>query len=152
METNQQCVFHNAPEGNYTLKIEAKQGKSIKSSILEKEIIVTLKAQNIDISANLASFHRLKYGLFKQCIMCHTANLASENGHLSLDPNDAYSNLVQVDAHKTKMKRVTPNDLSNSFLLKVLTKNIAWDHQYEVLEPQQIKMIETWINEGALDN
>ncbi|QZE14058.1 hypothetical protein K4L44_16245 [Halosquirtibacter laminarini] len=149
---NQQVNLKVTPDTPLLLKVEAKQGNTVKSSIYEQSIVASEKGTNFDITASLTTFNRINSGLLRNCVMCHTANLAEQNGHLALDKDVAYDNLVNQQAHKTTMMRVTPKDLDNSYLLKVLKKEVSWNHQYEVLDPVEVEILETWIKEGALKN
>lgn len=153
LKTEQTINLRSIPNGSFSLKIVAKQGSNVKSTIFTRMVDITDKNQTVQIDANLASFSRIKTGLFRQCITCHDITIAEDNGNLALNEEVAYNNLVDMDAKNDPGKRVVPNNISESFLIKVLKKeDLPFDHQFEVLAPEQLKMIELWINEGALNN
>jgi len=152
-KVEQTINIRNIPNGTFTLKIEAKQGSNVKSTIYTQPVEITDQNQTVEIDANLASFQRINSGLFKQCANCHDINIASENGNLALNEKVAYNNLVNIDAKNAPIKRVEPYKTAESFLIKVVKKeNLPFDHQFEVLAPEQLKMLEIWIDEGALNN
>ncbi|MGD0339587.1 MAG: hypothetical protein ABSB78_12460 [Bacteroidota bacterium] len=85
------------------------------------------------------------------CTSCH-----GSYGGLSLAPGSSYTNLVNVKAQSscTSLKRVLPNDANNSVLYRKVAGSTCSSRmpQGGSLSASEITLIETWINEGALNN
>lgn len=90
----------------------------------------------------------------KRCIFCHGMGESPASG-LYLTAGDSHGNLVGVDSKKvTGMKRVSPNNASESVLYKVLTEydeNSAWhyDHTKFFYGNTASNLVKEWIEQGA---
>jgi hypothetical protein len=82
---------------------------------------------------------------------CH-----GSNGGLSLAAGSSYNNLVNAQAQSscTSLKRVLPNDASNSVLFKKISGNTCGTRMPEggTLTAGDIALIQDWINQGAKNN
>lgn len=85
------------------------------------------------------------------CITCH-----GSNGALNLAANVSFSNLVNVKAQSscTSLKRVLPNDASNSMLYRKVSGSSCGARMPlgASLSSGDIALIRDWINQGAQNN
>ena len=89
---------------------------------------------------------------------CHRSG--NSPGNLGLDSATAYGNLVGRNATQAPMKRVEANSAENSYLpykLKDTQASVGGSGAVMPkgqgaprLSPEEIALVETWINEGAL--
>ncbi len=90
--------------------------------------------------------------IFNQnCIMCHPAN-----GDMSLIQGEAYSNLVNFMSPNYNKVRVSPFYADSSVICFKLHGIEGYGLQMPLngipLEDSEIKIIEDWIGQGALNN
>jgi len=89
--------------------------------------------------------------IFEQsCISCHP-----NSGNLDLTNDNAYNQLVNVNASGYNAKRVVPGDAENSVLYKKIDDSGVYGSNMPLgssLSSTQINTIKQWINEGALNN
>ncbi|WP_156500616.1 hypothetical protein [Croceicoccus bisphenolivorans] len=91
------------------------------------------------------------------CAVCHQ-NLGPMGG-LTLEPDEAYENLVDMPSMEIEMQRVEPGDPERSYLIrkvegthagvggKGLTMPIGG-----VLAPADVQTLRRWVSEGAKNN
>jgi hypothetical protein len=95
------------------------------------------------------------------CISCHNTGLPSEG--LDLTSGNAYSNTVNIDSVQSAIKRITPGDVVNSYLMaKILGIHLMTPYNGSgvkmpengppFLTPEESNKIRDWILQGALDN
>ena len=86
-----------------------------------------------------------------QCASCH-----GSNGGLSLAAGTSYSHLVNIQAQSncTSLKRVLPNDATNSMLYKKVSGTTCGARMPPggTLNAGDIALIQDWINQGANNN
>jgi hypothetical protein len=87
---------------------------------------------------------------------CHSGSFPP--GDLNLEPGQAYGNIVNVASSEVPaLSRVLPGDASNSYLYQKITDAMGIVNQpmpfgsYPMPQPN-IDAIESWIDQGALDN
>ena len=91
------------------------------------------------------------------CVMCHLPG--AEQAELILYP-DAWSQLVGISSSQSAFARVEPGNPSKSYLYLKLTgeqdteggSGVQMPFQQSPLEPSQIEMIRSWIEQGAEKN
>jgi len=91
------------------------------------------------------------------CVMCHLPG--AEQAELILYP-DAWSQLVGISSSQSALARVEPGNPSKSYLYLKLTgaqdteggSGLQMPFQQSPLEPSQIEMIRSWIEQGAKKN
>ena len=91
------------------------------------------------------------------CVMCHLPG--ADQGGLSLYP-DAWSLLVDVPSAQSPLMQVKPGSPEDSYLYVKLIDSGAsvggsgqqMPVQQPPLDPDQIKTIRLWIEQGALNN
>jgi len=91
------------------------------------------------------------------CISCHKASLEGSFGELNLEADKSYEELVNTDAFiDATVKRVLPNNATNSVLWQKINDSGLYETNMPMgadpLTQYNQDLIETWINEGALDN
>lgn len=91
------------------------------------------------------------------CTMCHRSD--SPMAGLALTPEDAYDNLVRIQASGADMPRVAPGNPERSYLYnKVSGKNAAVNGAGIAMPPgpplssAEIDLIRRWIKQGARNN
>ena len=95
------------------------------------------------------------------CVQCHL--LESAQGGLVLESGEAWSNLVDIKSTQTAMKRVTPAQPAQSYLLHKLRgthleaggSGLSMPYASEAavgVSLETINLVERWITEGAHDN
>jgi hypothetical protein len=109
--------------------------------------------------AGLVSFANVVVPIFQtRCSPCHTTNTS---GGLSLTAANAYTNLVGPNTTcNTAVKRVTPSNTQNSMLWRKLMNTAdkcgnAMPNGTAGLattQPAEFQKIQSWIQQGALNN
>ena len=92
------------------------------------------------------------------CVGCHMTG--AEPGGLQLHPGMAYESLVKAQAQTAPMLRVTPGDAEHSYLLHKLQgthldvggNGVRMPFAMAPLSSAELKLIQTWITEGAHKN
>ncbi len=93
----------------------------------------------------------------KKCALytCHSSAFAKESADLDLTDKRSYSSLVNVKS-KTHPEylRIKPNDPENSLIIRrlVVTTIVAPPLERSSVSEYEIKIISTWIKNGALNN
>lgn len=90
--------------------------------------------------------------LTHNCLPCHP-----NSGGMSLKPGEAHSNLVNViSSNYAPRVRVVPFRADSSLICLKLHGMEGYGYQMPLngipLEDEEIKIIEDWIDQGALDN
>jgi len=116
----------------------------------------TPTAPSTDSATPLAKFGDIQAKVFSStCAVagCHSAS--SNQGNLTLESGESYSNLVNVQSVLyPQYKRVQPGDGASSLLLKILRGevNLRMPLNQPPLPDEVIDSIEAWINNGAQNN
>ena len=95
------------------------------------------------------------------CVQCHL--LESAQGGLVLENGEAWANLVNVDSSQTAMKRVSPGNPADSYLLHKLRgthiqvggsgQPMPYGSEASAgISADSVELIERWIGDGAEDN
>lgn len=149
------AVLPKVEEGSYTLMLYLVEG-SIFKSILKDLGTVNVNQDLIMESEEITflTFERVQSQVFNSCITCHGGSSGEPAANLSLLENHSYANLVNVAAkNNAAMMLVKPEDAGNSFLVKVLNKDVNFDHRASTgATPADKQLIVDWINNGALNN
>jgi hypothetical protein len=95
-----------------------------------------------------------------KCVACHQGASSISPGGLSLEPNVAYSNLVNVKSTESALMRVSPGAPDKSYLIDKLkgTQSQAGGSGAQMpfgaspLPQAQIDLISQWISAGAPNN
>lgn len=109
-----------------------------------------------EYEVNLLKYSRIQELVFEQytCVACHQGNKGAAN--LLLTEGKSFSALVnQPSSILPSKNRVTPDDLTNSFLMDVLqTENagLTQPHTGFITRPDDITLLEEWIKSGAKRN
>lgn len=140
--------------GAYIIKLSIVENATKKIELLDYGTVQINK--NINLSkkiVQIATFTRIKNEVFKNCTFCHGKNPNRIAAKLNLLPDSAFENLVNIKATKSDMLRVKPFDAKNSFIIKVLHKQIDFEHSASTnVWDIQNELIENWILEGAKNN
>lgn len=97
--------------------------------------------------------------IFSQnCVTCHQGG--SPQGGLSLEPAEAYEELVNVPSMQSDLTLVEPEEPDNSYLIDKLNgthleaggNGAQMPFGQSPLSQSQIDLISQWISEGAADN
>ncbi len=104
------------------------------------------------IVPEIVSFQNDVQPIFDQnCISCHP-----NSGDMSLKEGESYSNLVNVISPNYLLARVSPFNADSSVICMKLHGVEGYGFQMPLngipLEDEEIKTIEAWIDQGALDN
>ena len=120
-------------------------------------IILGLSSCNKDNSPDnpdeqMVSFEKDVQPIFNQnCVSCHP-----NNGNMSLLEGEAYSNLVDVISPNYDVVRVSPFYADSSVICMKLHGIEGYGFLMPLngipLEDEEIKTIEDWIDQGAIDN
>jgi len=92
-----------------------------------------------------------------RCVACHQG--VGDAG-LSLEPGEAYANLVNIASTQSPLVRVAPGNPEQSYLLHKLNgtqlqvngSGARMPFGSSVLSEPQIKLVRDWISQGALNN
>jgi hypothetical protein len=100
----------------------------------------------------LVSFSNQIQPIFNsQCTGCHGGT-----GGLTITAGASYNNLVNVNAQSScpSLKRVLPNDASNSVLYRKVSGTTCGQQMTQggALSATDITLIRNWINQGANNN
>ncbi len=149
-------ALENLPAETQTVKLCISTTGRTPICILYSQDVSSARNNKMNISENinLASFKRVQEEIFSRlCVSCHGSGQGA--GKLLLTPSASYGQLVNTTANfdPTK-KRVTANNIDESFIIPVLTDgSIALRQPHTTLaDPDDITLLKTWINSGALKN
>jgi len=95
--------------------------------------------------------------LTTRCVMCHMDG--ADQAKMSLFP-EAWSHLVGVDSTESPLKRVEPGIPDKSYLYRKLMgthleaggSGLRMPFQQDPLSAEELALIRTWIEQGALQN
>lgn len=143
------------PEGIYQFKVYVTENANYKSDIAslgEEDVSGDLSLSKIGIT--LISFDRIQRQILNSCILCHGGSSGQLAANLNLMPGKSYAQLVGVPAFKnSSFQRVNVGSGTYSYLVKVLNKDIDFDHAASSSATAADKQLITdWINEGAKNN
>jgi hypothetical protein len=143
------------PEGQYQFKVYITENSIYKADIIslgEKQINENILINQEDIT--LVTFNRVQKQVLNGCLLCHGGSAGTPAGNLNLMSGTSYAQLVNVAATMApSMVRVKPGSAAYSFLIKVLDRDINFDHASSSLPSVADKqLIKDWINEGAKNN
>ena len=152
---NTQVAIGSVPEGTYQFKLYLTENSNYKvelDDLGEKAVINDLSLTKTGIT--LISFDRVQRQVFNSCILCHGGSSDQLAANLNLMPAKSYAQLVGVPAYKnSSFQRVNESSATYSYLVRVLNKDIDFDHASSssaTLADKQL--IIDWINEGAKNN
>lgn len=140
--------------GEYTIKLSMVENPTKKMELQNYGVVQVNKNTNLPKkTVQIATFTRIKNEVLKNCTLCHGKNPNRIAAKLNLLPDSAFENLVNIKATKYDMLRVKPFDAKNSFIIKVLRKEIDFEHSASTnVWDIQNELIENWILEGAKNN
>ncbi len=140
--------------GNYIAKLSI-----VETAVRKIELINYGKVQLQDNftlpskTITIASLTRLKATVFGKCTMCHGKNPLKIAAKLNLMPDSCYKNLVNSPSKNSTLLRVKPFEPQNSFIIKVLKKDIDFEHSASTnIWSIQTNLVENWILQGAKDD
>lgn len=152
---NIQVAVGAVPEGIYQFKVYVTENANYKSDLadLGKEAV----SSDLSISKSgitLVSFDRIQRQILNSCILCHGGSSGQLAANLNLMPGKSYVQLVGIPAYKnSSFQRVNAGSGTYSYLIKVLNKDIDFDHAASSSATASDKQLITdWINEGAKNN
>lgn len=127
------------------------------ASVEEDELAATEDTVRMDVGTlDVGMYSAIQSQVFDaKCIACHGGNAGTAAAGLFLTEGKSYEALVNKASHvNAAAQLVEPNDAENSFLYLVLTRNgdTQMHHVDMFSENEQplLKLIEIWINAGAL--
>lgn len=152
---NIQVAIGAVPEGIYQFKVYATENATYKSDIAnlgEEDVSSDLSLSKSGIT--LISFDRIQRQILNACILCHGGSSGQLAANLNLMPEKSYAQLVGIQSIKNpSFQRVNPGSGTYSYLVKVLNKDIDFDHAASSSATVADKQLITdWINEGAKNN
>jgi len=152
---NTQVAIGAVPEGTYQFKVYVVENANYKADLadLGEEIVIhDLSLSKTGIA--LISFERVQRQVLNLCILCHGGSSGQLAANLNLMPGKSYAQLVGVPSVKNSaFIRVNPESATYSYLVKVLNKDIDFDHAASSSATAADKQLITdWINEGAKNN
>lgn len=150
-----QVAIGAVPEGIYQFKVYATENATYKSDIAnlgEEDVSSDLSLSKSGIT--LISFDRIQRQILNSCILCHGGSSGQLAANLNLMPGKSYAQLVGIPAIKNpSFQRVNAGSGTYSYLVKVLDKDIDFDHAASSSATTADKqLIIDWINEGAKNN
>lgn len=152
---NTQVAIGSIPEGTYRFKLYVTENSSYKADLGdlgEETVIGDLSLSKSGIT--LISFDRVQRQILNSCILCHGGSSGQLAANLNLMPGKSYAQLVGIASVKNQaFIRVNPESATYSYLVKVLNKDIDFDHAASSSATAADKqLISDWINEGAKNN
>jgi len=152
---NTQFAIGSIPEGTYQFKVYLTENSIYKVDLAdlgEEAVISDLSLAKTGIT--LISFDRVQRQVLNSCILCHGGSSGQLAANLNLMPGKSYAQLVGVSSVKNPtFIRVNPESATYSYLVKVLNKDIDFDHAASSSATVADKQLITdWINEGAKNN
>jgi len=142
-------------EGGYSAKLYLTENGVYKVSIADfgtYEVYDDL-IKEVD-PIQLISFDRVQRQVLNNCIVCHGGSSGDVAAELNLTSGSSYENLVGVKSYmESELYRVYAGSSSYSYLLKVLNKDIDFDHAASSSATEADRqLIIDWIDQGALNN
>lgn len=103
---------------------------------------------------NLLQYGRIQQQVFElgTCTSCH--GITSGAANLKLGVGVSYNDLVNKKATKSEKNRVEPFQVSESFLIDILTNpevNLSHPHTTILHKEEDIDLLKAWIEQGALE-
>ena len=152
---NTQVAIGAVPEGSYQFKVYVVENANYKADLAdlgEEAVSSDLSLSKTGIA--LISFDRVQRQVLNSCILCHGGSSGQLAANLNLMPGKSYAQLVGVSSVKNPaFIRVNPESATYSYLVKVLNKDIDFDHAASSSATVADKQLITdWINEGAKNN
>ena len=143
------------PQGTYDFKLYVVENSVFKADVFdfgENDVNDELAISASEIT--LISFDRVQRQILNLCVVCHGGSSGELAANLSLMPGESYTQLVGIRSVKNpSFLRVNPSSGTYSFLIKVLNKDIDFDHAASSSATSADKqLIMDWINEGAKNN
>lgn len=149
---NIQVAIGAVPEGTYQFKVYVTENANYKSDIANLgEKVVNSDLTLSETGIKLVSFDRIQRQILNSCILCHGGSSGQLAANLNLMPGKSYAQLAGVPAYKnSSFLRVNLGSATYSYLVKVLNKDIDFDHAASSSATVADKQLITdWINEGA---
>lgn len=143
------------PQGTYDFKVYVVENSVFKADIFDLgEHVVNGEFAISGSEITLISFNRVQRQILNSCVVCHGRSSGETAASLSLMPDESYTQLVGVRSVKNpSFLRVNPSSGTYSYLIKVLNKEIDFDHAASSSATTADKqLIMDWINEGAKNN
>lgn len=152
---NMQVAIGSIPEGTYRFKLYVTENSNFKADLAdlgEETVAGDLSLSKTGIT--LITFGRVQRQILNSCILCHGGSSGQLAANLNLMPGKSYAQLVGVPSEKNPaFIRVNPESATYSYLVKVLNKDIDFDHAASSSATAADKQLITdWINEGAKNN
>lgn len=136
---------------DYEAKLFVKESE-IKRMVLKDYGLITLNSnyslsnEEIEI-VNLSNVQNFLFS--SNCIICH-GQAQSVAADLYLLPDSSFSQLVNIPSVNSSLKRVVPFEPENSFILKVMNKEIGFEHTASTnVTASQKELLTNWIKKGA---
>lgn len=152
---NTQVAIGSIPEGTYRFKLYVTENSNYKADLAdlgEETVAGDLSLSKTGIT--LITFDRVQRQVLNACILCHGGSSGQLAANLNLMPGKSYAQLVGVPSVKNPaFIRVNAESATYSYLVKVLNKDIDFDHAASSSATAADKQLITdWINEGAKNN
>lgn len=137
--------------GEYIAKISIVETPVRKIELVNYGVVNINKTVNLPMQTiKIATLTRIKQKIFNKCTMCHGKNVERIAAGLNLMPDSCYSNLINVKSKNSTLLRVKPYEPQNSFIVKVLNKEIDFEHSASTnVWGIEKELIENWILDGA---
>jgi len=142
----------NVPEGTYDLQLYLTENSVYKAVVTDLgtlNVITDIAVEPETVS--LLTYSRIQNQVFANCQVCHGGSSGELAAELDLTKENSYNSLVNVPAvNNPLMIRVLPGAARNSYLIKVLEKEVDFDHPASsTATDDDIQLIIDWINTGA---
>ena len=145
----------HVPEGQYRLQLYLTENGVYKVMVADLgEVSLTENASIESSPLTLLTYSRVQRQVFNNCQLCHGGSSGELAANLNLTEGNSYGSLVGVTAVKNPaMIRVRAGSANFSYLLKVLQKEIDFDHPASSsATASDRQLVIDWINEGAKNN
>ncbi len=147
--------LNNVAQGIYNLQLYLTENGIFKVVLADLgEVTVSDNVYFESESITLLSYSRVQNQVFNNCQLCHGGSSGDLAASLNLTAGNSFEALVNKTAqNNSAMKRVLPGSANYSYLVKVLNKDIEFDHaaSSSATKPDK-QLIIDWINEGAKNN
>lgn len=142
----------SVPEGQYRLQLYLIENSVYKVIVADLGEVSLTENTSIEPSPlTLLTYSRVQRQVFNNCQLCHGGSSGELAANLNLTENNSYGSLVGVTAVKNpSMTRVLVGSANYSYLVKVLMKEVGFDHPASSsASASDLQLITDWINEGA---
>ena len=150
-----EASIYEVAEGSYNAQLYLTENGIYKVKVLDLGAYDVYDNINESIeNIQLITYDRVQRQVFNNCVVCHGSSAGDIAAGLNLTPDNSYEHLVNVSAFmQPNMVLVYPNGADYSYLLKVLQKEIDFNHPASSSATEADRqLVEDWIEQGALNN